>query len=84
MDIKCSDGIKKCRTYQQTAIPDLVKDLKDLPLDRRPSKIYWKVIVDGAKESGLPEEYQKFLNSIPHNGYEGEISINLNLDKVDE
>lgn len=82
VDVKCSDGTtKNCRTYQQTAVPALVQNLRDLPLERKPSKVYWKVIIQGAKESGLPDDYQTFLNNIPHNGYDGEIDINLDLDK---
>lgn len=84
MDVKCPGGVlKKCRTYQQTAVPDQIANLKDLPNERRPSKIYWKVITEGAKESKLPQDYQNFLNNIPHNGYEGDVNIDLDLSKVD-
>lgn len=85
VEIKCPNGVTRtCRTYQQTAVPDYVRNLKDLPVDRRPSKIYLNVITEGAKESGLPEDYQTFLKDIPHNGYEGEVSIRLDLAKDDE
>lgn len=85
MDIKCSGGImKKCRTYQQTAIPAQIPNLKDLPMERRPSKIYLQVITEGAKESKLPQDYQNFLNNIPHNGYDGVVSVDLDLANTDE
>lgn len=52
-------------------------------MERRPSKVYLKVITEGAKESRLPQDYQNFLNNIPHNGYDGDVSVNLDLSKVD-
>lgn len=74
------DGrIKVCRVYQQYATPPHVADLQDLPPERRPSAAYLNTMIQGARESELPEEYQKFLESLPHNGYNGEVDIGLRL-----
>lgn len=54
----------KCRTYQMMeCIPDLT------------SPQYKNVVVSGAKEVGLPEDYMKFLNDFKHNGYDGHVEI---------
>ncbi|CAL4101429.1 unnamed protein product [Meganyctiphanes norvegica] len=50
--------------------------------DKRPSKVYMDVILKGARENGLPEEYIKYLESIEHNGYSGEVNVNLDLSLV--
>ncbi|KAM8770236.1 gamma-glutamylcyclotransferase [Rhynchonycteris naso] len=52
-----------CRTYQ-------MKNYQSAP----PSPQYKKVICMGAKENGLPEEYQKKLNEIEPNDYKGKVS----------
>ncbi|KAI5948000.1 gamma-glutamylcyclotransferase isoform X2 [Manis javanica] len=54
---------RTCRSY-------LVKNYESVP----PSPQYKKVICLGAKENGLPLEYQKMLNAIEPNDYEGEVS----------
>lgn len=79
VDVELPNGTKlKCRTYQQTNLPKYVK-LSKLPVDRRPSPAYLNVIIDGARESELPEYYQDFLQTIPHNEYNGEVSIGLRI-----
>jgi len=50
--------------------------------DKRPSKVYLDVILKGANENGLPEEYIKYLQGIEHNGYSGEVNVNMDLLKV--
>lgn len=72
---------KKCRVYQQSVIPKEVKKMKDLPTERRPSGPYLMTIIMGAAESGLPEDYQKFLKTIPHNGYVGDVDMGFKLNK---
>uniref|UniRef100_A0AAA9TPB7 Gamma-glutamylcyclotransferase n=1 Tax=Bos taurus TaxID=9913 RepID=A0AAA9TPB7_BOVIN len=52
-----------CRSYQMT-------NYESVP----PSPQYKKVICMGAKENGLPLEYQKKLNSIEPNDYKGKVS----------
>lgn len=59
-----------CRTYQQTINPPARNDDEELPLDRRPSITYLDVILKGATECQLPEEYIQKLKKIPHNGQE--------------
>lgn len=74
------DGTKKlCRVYQQCATPSHIPSIADLPMERRPSAVYLRTILLGAKESKLPEDYQQFLNTIPHNGYDGDVSVGLDL-----
>lgn len=52
-----------CRSYQ-------MKNYESAP----PSPQYKKVICLGAKENGLPPEYQKKLNAIEPNDYKGRVS----------
>ncbi|KAM5203860.1 gamma-glutamylcyclotransferase [Hipposideros larvatus] len=52
-----------CRSYQ-------MKNYERAP----PSPQYIKVICMGAKENGLPQEYQKKLNAIEPNDYKGKVS----------
>lgn len=52
-----------CRSYQMT-------NYERVP----PSPQYKKVICMGAKENGLPLEYQKKLNAIEPNDYKGKVS----------
>ncbi|XP_067002424.2 gamma-glutamylcyclotransferase isoform X2 [Anabrus simplex] len=59
-----------CRTYQLYDIPPPLKEYQELPEERRPSKTYLKVIIEGAKESCLPESYISSLELIPDNGQE--------------
>ncbi|EFA09461.1 gamma-glutamylcyclotransferase isoform X2 [Tribolium castaneum] len=72
-------GTKKCRVYQQCVIPSATEDIEKLADDRKPSAVYLNIIKEGAKESNLPEEYQKFLHRIPDNGYNGEVDIGIKL-----
>lgn len=44
-------------------------------LEGLPSPQYLEVIVKGAEESGLPEDYRKQLSQQPHNGYQGEVGL---------
>ncbi|XP_004677198.1 PREDICTED: gamma-glutamylcyclotransferase [Condylura cristata] len=52
-----------CRSYQ-------MKNYESAP----PSPQYKKVICMGAKENGLPLEYQRKLNAIETNDYKGKVS----------
>lgn len=80
VNIIMSDGSSQlCRTYQQCATPTFIIDMLDLPAERRPSSVYLNTIILGASESKLPDDYQDFLKSIPHNGYNGEVDIKLDL-----
>lgn len=60
-----------CRCYQQVW-PEEV--------DKRPSKVYKNVMICGAKENGVPENYiQSVLMQIEDNGYSGEVHVKLAL-----
>ncbi|XP_059169617.1 gamma-glutamylcyclotransferase-like [Physella acuta] len=48
-----------CRTYEMCLEPNG---------NKLPSPYYLKVIIDGAKQNGLPADYITFLESFPHNG----------------
>lgn len=74
LPVELPDGqVTECRTYQLCVLPETLKDGEILPESRRPSKIYMDTIIEGAIETGLPEEYIKQLRSIPHNGYCGDV-----------
>ena len=47
--------------------------------DCRPSTVYKRVIVQGARENGLPADYIKKLESIEDNGYDGDVDVKLPL-----
>ncbi|XP_070573996.1 uncharacterized protein [Ptychodera flava] len=55
----------KCRTYQ---MPDVAEFLE-------PSPQYLNVVLEGACQSGLPEEYIAFLKTIKHNDYHGNVNV---------
>lgn len=80
-DILTPEGkVEKCRLYQQVNTPP-INENELLPDNRKPSGTYLDVIIRGAKESNLPEEYQKFLKSFPHNGYTGPANLDLSLEE---
>ncbi|XP_019655241.2 gamma-glutamylcyclotransferase isoform X1 [Ailuropoda melanoleuca] len=63
VNVYTQEGKITCRSYQ-------MKNYESAP----PSPQYKKVICLGAKENGLPLEYQKKLNAIEPNDYKGEVS----------
>lgn len=84
VDVELPDGtLKKCRVYQQYEIPEPNLDIDKLPKERQPSAVYLKTIIMGAKESNLPLYYQEFLGKIPHNGYNGDVDIGLDLTCIE-
>ncbi|XP_022914958.1 gamma-glutamylcyclotransferase-like [Onthophagus taurus] len=84
VEIVLPNGEKRtCRVYQQTATPEHVDDIKELPKDRQPSTVYLTTIILGAEESCLPDDYREYLKSIPDNGYKGKVDIGLDLKIVD-
>uniref|UniRef100_T1IZ91 gamma-glutamylcyclotransferase n=1 Tax=Strigamia maritima TaxID=126957 RepID=T1IZ91_STRMM len=64
----------QCRSY---AVPSGPR-----PVDARPSPIYKNVIIKGAIEHHLPQDYVDQLNKIDDNGYSGPVSINLSIDTL--
>ncbi|KOC68610.1 Gamma-glutamylcyclotransferase [Habropoda laboriosa] len=76
VDVETSTGkLLRCRVYQQCNKPNEHLKLCTLPKHRRPSPLYLETILKGAKESQLPHDYIKFLETIPHNKYQGEYDI---------
>eukprot|EP00947_MAST-08B_sp_MAST-8B-sp1_P001416 g1416.t1 len=62
-------GLASGKVYEGARTYEVVeKDLSGL----KPSKAYKGVIVCGAMELGLPEDYQRKLQAIETNGYEGD------------
>lgn len=61
-----------CRCYQQT---------RPWETDRRPSVVYKNVMIRGARENGVPDDYIRYLEAIEDNGYEGEVQVSLDLLK---
>lgn len=56
--------------------------VRPLVEDRRPSQLYHSVILEGAREHGLPGHYLETLNTIQHNGdFRGDGSVNITLGR---
>lgn len=84
VDVELIDGtVKNCRVYQLCDNAAAIDNICDLPENQKPSKVYLKTIILGARESKLPEDYMRFLESIPHNGYDGDIGIDLKLPSIE-
>nr|NP_001262014.1 uncharacterized protein Dmel_CG32196, isoform C [Drosophila melanogaster]AGB94707.1 uncharacterized protein Dmel_CG32196, isoform C [Drosophila melanogaster] len=82
-----TDSSITCRAYHLTNQPQT--DLhagggqEIIPHDRQPSQTYLKVLVKGATESGVPDEYIEWLRGIKHNGKQvPAMEAKLELDKV--
>ncbi|XP_022217582.2 gamma-glutamylcyclotransferase [Drosophila obscura] len=77
-----------CRAYHLTNQPHMEVHRQSvpppsIPLNRQPSQTYLKVLVKGAQETGIPEDYVKWLKSLKHNGNQVEtMEEKLELDKV--
>lgn len=75
MDVLLDSGeLVTCRTYQMIELPEDGEEIL-------PSKSYLKVMVKGAIESQLPEEYVNQLKKLKHNGNimkKREDELNLN------
>ncbi|CAI2343921.1 unnamed protein product [Caenorhabditis sp. 36 PRJEB53466] len=68
--IQTPQGIIQCRTYQYS-------DLEADPM--APSPHYKLVIVEGAKEHKLPQEYIRRLENITDNGFVGSVDVDIPL-----
>lgn len=76
IDVKTPDDeTVTCRSYKQTKILNYIVP-KLMPLERRPSPLYLKTIIQGAIESNLPGTYIQYLETLVHNEYAGEYGIN--------
>ena len=69
----------KCRTYQLFHNPPTPLDPEDRPFERQPSLTYLQVILNGALESRLPDDYLNFLKKFKHNG---RLAIDTNLTQT--
>lgn len=76
-----------CRAYHLTQQPETdvhgspdstTNDaVNEVPLDRKPSRTYLKVLVKGAQETGIPDSYVDWLKSLKHNDIMVESMENL-------
>lgn len=66
-----------CRCYQLCDTPTKLNPGQPVPEDRLPSELYLSVIIKGAQETGLPDDYIKQLKKISHNSYKGDNSTVL-------
>ncbi|KAH8334790.1 hypothetical protein KR074_003647, partial [Drosophila pseudoananassae] len=76
-----------CRAYHLTNQPNTIVHAigaqEYIPLDRQPSETYLKVLVKGAKETGIPDEYISWLRGIKNNGQTVPVmEKKLQLDQV--
>ena len=67
-----------CRSYRMHVEP--AKE-HPLPASRQPSHIYKRVVLAGARESRLPQDYIDHLEAIPDNGSHG-IDPPISLDSL--
>ncbi|XP_049543754.1 gamma-glutamylcyclotransferase-like [Anopheles darlingi] len=74
-------GTLDCRVYQLVNNPCPLGEAEERPYERQPSKTYMNIIINGAKETGLPEEYVSWLKSVQHNGNTGDPQLSLELEK---
>ncbi|XP_047117654.1 gamma-glutamylcyclotransferase-like [Schistocerca piceifrons] len=68
---KLSGEFVNCRSYQLCDTPTKISEGDIIPENRLPSALYLDVVIQGAIESGLPDDYINQLKKIQHNGYEG-------------
>lgn len=61
------EEVMVCRSYE---VVDQSPELEGLP-----SPQYLQVMLSGAVEVGLPEDYQQQLRTHPHNNYNDEVAI---------
>ncbi|CAB3405584.1 unnamed protein product [Caenorhabditis bovis] len=70
--IQTEHGIIDCRTYQ---FSDLTAESK------KPSPHYKLVILEGAKEHKLPEDYIQYLEKIVDNNFKGSVDVDIPILK---
>jgi len=70
-----------CRSYQLVHNPTKPIDPESRPHERQPSKTYLTVILNGALESNLPNDYFDFLKKFKHNGNRAfDVNLESSLD----
>lgn len=66
------DGeVLHCRSYLMRLVPPKLQPGESRPPERQPSLVYKKVIVTGARESGLPADYVARVEAVADNGSAG-------------
>ena len=68
-----------CRCVQEAVTYFLIKPEEK---DKRPSWVYKDVILRGALEHQLPQDYVTKLRAVEDNGYRGEVSVNVDLRNI--
>ncbi len=79
MDDETSGKQVKCLVYKlcdETRTQTRIEHGDDKLL---PSLRYKNVIIAGAKEHNLPQDYITYLQNIPDNGYNGDVDVNVPL-----
>ncbi len=61
--------IVTCRCYQLCNLPARIPEGSPVPENRKPSLLYMTIMLKGAVESRLPEEYVNRLKKIQHNNW---------------
>ncbi|XP_075216914.1 gamma-glutamylcyclotransferase-like [Lycorma delicatula] len=72
----------KCRCYELCDLPPALGKNEKFPESRYPSKAYLDTIIAGAKESKLPDEYIKYIQSFPHNGYDVKVNFTTQFNQL--
>ncbi len=68
LEVETADGENvTCRCYKLHDTPE-AQPGETLAEHRKPSPLYWGIVIDGAVESGLPEDYVAHLRKIKPNG----------------
>jgi hypothetical protein len=84
LSVELPDGtMADCMAYQirpDTREASFLKYGKEKML---PSLRYKNVILLGARENKLPEDYILFLENIKDNGYDGDVDVNIPLTAQD-
>ncbi|XP_057327386.1 gamma-glutamylcyclotransferase-like [Microplitis mediator] len=62
-----SGKVYYCRSYKAVVDPKPAVKLDQLPDNRLPSSLYMKVLIKGAQDHHLPQDYIKFMKTIRHN-----------------
>lgn len=70
--VRTPDGeVLHCRSYLMRLVPTKLSPGESRSPERQPSLVYKKVIVTGARESGLPAEYIARIEAVADNGSAG-------------
>jgi hypothetical protein len=75
--VEAKDGSSlPCLVYRLTA-KTRRDGVEELGAEQKPSPFYKDVMLKGARENNLPQDYVNFIESIVDNGYTGEIDLNI-------